>query len=516
MPLSEPEQAEVTSHLAFLRRFKAALRLSLNAAEDLMVNGARAPDDRGVVKHLLAKVDRGVIERALSREQLDRMGPQRAAFLAGVVRLNPDASVLLSYLETVAAIADRREAAAAFELTVDRIDFERMAPKELGRLLEVFSRAFAGPDLVQAALGLLASPSFARALERAEGQLPEGAEALFGPLGQAYKVVMRGQPIPEADRPRAQVASGLEQWLGVPDPVLRSYSLGMRVRLAELVLAGIEGVTPKRVPRGLLDSIPHGDPLYARLGLAWSERLLRDREDDTARSVLRQLAEAHPQLAEAERRATALGWPKIDRVVVDPRPEAKVTPRLTRGFWLDGVIFGLVRTAPPESAGRLVAEARLQAELFLPGVAPALAHGLGADGRAYLFLVPGGRPLGAQALALPEALSLAFDGVRLFKALSLAGVSLPDAGLERFFVRGKPATLTLVDLDGAMAIDPSRAAATHAIQALELVRRLLSSAPQTPNAPPRSDLPPRLADRLRGRPPLPILARALAEALARG
>ena len=35
-------------HLAFIRDYKDALRLRLNAAEDLPVNGRREPTDRGV------------------------------------------------------------------------------------------------------------------------------------------------------------------------------------------------------------------------------------------------------------------------------------------------------------------------------------------------------------------------------------------------------------------------------------------------------------------------------------
>ena len=65
--LTPAEVAEMKQHLAFLRAYKDILRLKLNAAEDLLVNGQREPTDRGVCRHLLAKVDRGAIEGALTR-----------------------------------------------------------------------------------------------------------------------------------------------------------------------------------------------------------------------------------------------------------------------------------------------------------------------------------------------------------------------------------------------------------------------------------------------------------------
>src|SRR5581483_6196058 len=66
--LSPSEVAEMKEHLAFLRRYKEILRLKLNAAEDLLVNGQREPSERGVCRHLIGKVDRAVIDAAIGRE----------------------------------------------------------------------------------------------------------------------------------------------------------------------------------------------------------------------------------------------------------------------------------------------------------------------------------------------------------------------------------------------------------------------------------------------------------------
>src|SRR5437867_1350193 len=80
--LTRAEVAEMKEHLAFLRTYKDILRLKLNAAEDLLVNGQREPVDRGVCKHLLVKVDRAAIEGAITREPM-RSDPAARARLLG-------------------------------------------------------------------------------------------------------------------------------------------------------------------------------------------------------------------------------------------------------------------------------------------------------------------------------------------------------------------------------------------------------------------------------------------------
>src|SRR5207244_3527979 len=82
-PLTPAEVTEMKEHLAFLRRYREVLRLKLNAAEDLLVNQQREPSERGVCRHLLGKVDRAVIERAIEREPLHGDAAARARMLAG-------------------------------------------------------------------------------------------------------------------------------------------------------------------------------------------------------------------------------------------------------------------------------------------------------------------------------------------------------------------------------------------------------------------------------------------------
>src|SRR5262249_55304587 len=135
-----------------------------------------------------------------------------------------------------------------------------------------------------------------------------------------------------------------------------------------------------------------------------------------------------------------------------------------------------VRSAAGPDADRLAAEARLQASLGLPGVAPVVEHGV-SSGIPYVAVSAPGRPLVVDGAALdaPAALVLGAMGARILRALALAGASVPDAEPERF-LHAPPASLTLADLNGARSADPNVAAAAHAGLAKALVIRLLAVA----------------------------------------
>ena len=57
-PLMPHEVAALREHFRFLRENRKELRLKVNAAEDLLLNGVREPTHRGVCQHLLGKVER--------------------------------------------------------------------------------------------------------------------------------------------------------------------------------------------------------------------------------------------------------------------------------------------------------------------------------------------------------------------------------------------------------------------------------------------------------------------------
>ena len=66
-PLTPAEAAEIRANFQFLSRHRKSLRLRVNAAEDLLLNGAQPPTHRGRCAHLLAKVDLSAVQSALDR-----------------------------------------------------------------------------------------------------------------------------------------------------------------------------------------------------------------------------------------------------------------------------------------------------------------------------------------------------------------------------------------------------------------------------------------------------------------
>ncbi|MCC7384138.1 MAG: hypothetical protein IT384_20005 [Deltaproteobacteria bacterium] len=495
-PLDPAELSEATAHIAFLRRFKGALRLALNAQEDLLVNGARPPTDRGQLKHLLGKIDRTLVERALSREALLNDPAQRVAFLAGVVRLIPDPDLLLSYLESLSRVADRREAAQVFALTVERLDFAKLSVKQAAQILSVLARTFQGHDRVQALFGLLDNASFRAIAPRAmEGELAE----LFRPLTAVHRVVIEGRPLQEEEDDPRLLTKGLELLLSAPEPVLKSQPEAVRARLAEQAIRTL-GVAAKDSVRRLIASLPVKDPAYQSLRLLRTEQLLAARELDEARSLLNSILNASPGLAWAERRKAALSWRSIGPLLIGP---ALDKTRLHRALWLERAAFVLVRIGPPTAAGQITAEARAQSELAIPLVAPVLMHGLGDEGTVFVALPPLGRPLLIDANRSTAArIRTALFAAQILQQLARAGYVLPDLDPQRFVEeRG---AIVLADLEGIRSEDESRASLTHGPLAAELARKILG--PIAASDRPRT---------LRGRLPesLALLQRALAEAL---
>jgi hypothetical protein len=454
-PLGPAEVSEMKHHLAFIRDYKDVLRLKLNAAEDLLVNGQREPSDRGVCRHLLGKIDRAVIEAAVGREPLHSNAAARARMLAGAIRVTADASVLLAYLETLTHVRSHAEAAQAFGEIVARLDFESVSASRLGRLLQVLVETFSGPERVQVLFSLLGGPAFARAFDAALPTLPPAVVDPFAPLRAVHRRASGEIPQHAPDAPEL-LRAGVEQLVSAPDAILRGYAEPLRLTILELTLDDV--VPPDVADRAagvLLASIPHGDRTYSRFAMRRAAQLLARHADDRARAVLEELHRAQPGYHLTERWLGALDARRLGRIAL--RGVAPERGRLVAGFWLDGQKPVWVRTAPAGEGDRLAAEAALQSELALPGIAPVVEHGV-ASGNAYVAVTGVGQPLqastddgGTAGLARAAAI------VRLLHALALAGVVLPDAEPERFLVEPDSARATLADLDGAERAASDRA-----------------------------------------------------------
>jgi len=488
-PLAPAEIAEMKEHLAFIRDYKDVLRLKLNAAEDLLVNGQREPSDRGVCRHLLGKVDRTVVESAVGREPLRSNTAARARMLAGAIRLTADLGVLLAYLETLAHVRSHAEAAAAFAAVVQRIDFENVSATRLGRLLQVLIETFGGHERVQVLFSLLAMPAFRGAFDVATPSIPPAVAEVFMPLRAVHRRILeqtpardrQNSPAPGAGEDPAALATGVEQVLSAPDPVLRAYAEPLRIGILELALErDIPATLGDRAAGVLLSSLPRAGRTYARLAIARAAQLLARHADDRARAVLDELRRAQPGLRVAERWRQALDAPRVGRIAVRGEPERG---RLAPAFWLDRQRFVWLRCAGAHAADQLIAEAALHRSLSLPAIAPVVEHGV-ASGIPYLAVAGPGEPLtiaAMQRLGAGERLALAAAVARCLRMLALAGVLLPDAELERFLHipqqrPGPGASIVLADLEGAVLAEPATAAAAHAATAVALLPRVLGAA----------------------------------------
>lgn len=462
--LSPAERREMEQHLAFLRRYKGALRLSLNATEDLVVNGIRPIPDRGFCRHLLAKVDRASVQKALQREPLSTSPEQRAELLAGVVRLDPDPTLLLEYLGALSASDRRREAAQGFAFTVDRLDFQRMGSTQLVQLLQVVKTTFSGPDQVRALFGLFENPSFVTALDA----LPEGQrkDDLLPSLFVLHQVVAGGKPIPAEDDDDRRLKLGLGHILDAPAEVLASYPEPVRMKLVELAgrYPGEERfVAPLR---SLLNTLSAGDEETVRLREKRAEDLIRAGDLEEARRLVGKLAKAEDRGGPYTRRYTALAWPALGRVLVKPGP----SEGLQESFWPEENAFVLVRQGRPDDAARFQREARLQKELFHPLILPLAFHDLAPDGRPYLVLCGLARRSGGlYARGWADGLLLLQDLTELMMHLAASGVKLPDLAEARFLL-GSDRRVVLADLSFATREAPTEAASVHASLLCTLAR----------------------------------------------
>jgi len=504
-PLAPEEQREMCEHLSFMRQFKPHLGLALNATEDLLVNGAQPPADRGVCKHLLSKLDRRAVERALGREAVRTDPGLRARLLAGVVRITPEVGTLLAYLEALTWVTDKRDAAAAFGATIDRIDFTAVSATQMAALLDVINKTFDAHERVQALFGLLASESFSQALGRTLEALPAAVRDTFAPLSAAYRAVVMGTAVRNSEE--QQLAErGVSAWLEAPERILKGYPVEMRQRLVRYALGSANLSAIAKPARILVDSLPRGDPDAVNLGVALFDRLLASKQDDLARGLLNSMLQAHPKLGSIMRRQEALSWQRLGRLALAPDP--RTSGRLRRAFSLDLPGFVWARISGREHADRLAAEADLQTDLLTPGVAECLGQGYGAEGTAYVVIAWGGLPLDqgfVRRLGLGEALAFALQGVRILNALASAGVQIPDSSMERFLSDRTAPSLRLADLDGAVRapVDACRARLGELVQSFS--RQILS----------RPDVPTEVAAAVRGQTPPARLARLLAAHAAR-
>ncbi len=443
------EVAEMRHHLAFIRTHRAVLRLQLNAAEDLLVNGQRDPEDRGVCRHLLDKVDRSCIDSALAREPVKSDPKARATLLAGAVALSRDVGILITYLETLTQLTSRADQARAFVEAVGRIDFEALSAARLSRLLQLLLDIFDGTSRTQVLLGLLEQSVFRRAVDLAFSQLGEEVQDALRPLRILGQLVFREGVARTADE-QAAVRSALDAVMALPAATLKGLSVPVRTGLLDVAvnLTGAPALLD-RVMDGLLPELPKDGRDHSRITTRYAAQLLARQDDVRAKNVLELVVKAHPDFRQPARWLAELQLPRVGRVAVkDATPRAG----LTRGFFLDAQEEVWLRTTPLANAAALNDEARLQVACGLPGVARVVATFSHGD-VACCAVTAAGQPLNLGSLPKMDTERRVVLGqmLRVVNALALAGLTLPDVRCERWLFHAQPAVVTLADVSGLQA-----------------------------------------------------------------
>jgi hypothetical protein len=489
-PLSPAEVSRMKATLRFLREHRETLKLKVNAAEDLLLNGRREPTHRGLLRHLLSKLDRA---RVLSASE--RLPPREATeLLAGIVRFAPEIPYVVRFLQCVKVSADRGETAAALTRALEQLDFGETSPAQLRDILLLIVDVFPSEELPVFALSLLSRREFRAAVERSSEGWPASLLALLLPL-EALRAWIdadgaRGRrprdgkrlSLPEVHQgARLLVAAGRASLLELPDALHRPlFELGCAALRPAL---GAEGDRMADALGALLERLQRkrAEP---RLAQQLAAAFLRTGREKRARELLRGMLEAAGhERTDAKRWLDSLEGERIGDVVVsgsrrNPGPRREAAPangtrpavegtsgRWQRGWHVPTQSDVLVR------AGAAVSELRNVAELWkrarLPAVAPLLAVSVEGGGsvKPHLVAVSPGPPLPVRLRrgdGDPERLrGWCVDICVFMRGLAALGLELPDAALSRFNVDAAE-RLWLGDLWGIREAVPAEVELAHA------------------------------------------------------
>ncbi len=478
-PLTQDEVATLRQHFGFLRQHRKVLRLRVNAAEDLLLNGVQEPTHRGVCQHLLAKVDRASVMSAA-----ERLEPAAAAeLLGGIIRFAPEIEYVLLFLEKVRLSSSQAEATAALSQGLQRIDFSKVSSAQMRRVLDLFAELFDDKQRPQLLLGLLESPSFRKAFDSSIADLPEPLARFVVPLRAAQAAVLHGKSNTfGADRLR----QGVRLLFEVGDDFLLHLPPEIRRRL---VTFGMQACCPPEHTfhqslDKLLKSLPTSERQHRELGISFARHLLASDEDKEAGKLLKALATAHPDFNLPGRWLDLLKAPRIDRFALLDKPkhahDALQQHRRISAVWLMTMRPAWIQIASDEHVDTHHATEKLLKEICIPSVAPFLLSGTTPDGASYFAVPNPGQPLERAlthkgGLSLGSAIRMCREAAGIFSALASAGIALPDAHSQRFALASN-GQLWLVDLSGGRRCEAKEASAAHLPSIRKLCEHVLQHA----------------------------------------
>lgn len=511
--MTPAEVARMKTTLRFLREHRHTLKLKVNAAEDLLLNGSREPTHRGLCQHLLSKLDRARVLQAS-----ERLPPAQATeLLGGIVRFAPEIPYVVRFLQCVKASEDRTQTAAALTQALERLDFGEASAAQMRDILLLIVDVFPPAELPVFAFTLLNGEAFRNAFDRSSEGWPESLSVLLLPLRAFHRAL--GQKRQGRERERlslAEVKEGARLLLGASTASLLELGENVRRRLFDVGCEALAASDAKQVDnaafetlaalfRGLAFRDP-GARSLAALRLAGS--LLRAGREKLARQVLRAELEASGEARDARRWLEALDGARVGNVAFERRRRGQgqgsgAEPALPTERWQRGwhvptqqdVLVRLGVAEPPEARAAALEALRSHTELrrraLFPSVTALVEAALEPATREppYVALAWEGPVLSSRlergASSAGQVAAWCTEACLLLAALAAVGLELPDAAPQRFSVselsggRAAPSNrLWLGDLWGVREADSSLAQASHAVLARELCAQLFGALDQ--------------------------------------
>ena len=478
-PLSPQEARSMREHFQFLRAHRKVLRLKVNAAEDLLLNGVQEPTHRGICQHLLGKVDRSSVISAC-----ERLDPQAAAkLLAGIVLFSSNIEYVLLLLEKVQQSDSPANATAALAQGLERIDFDAVSVAQMRRVLSLITEVFSEQERPELLLGLLESRSFRGAVDKSIEGLPAPLASLVVPLRAAQAVILHGKP----NRYEPQdLSRGIDLLLTQSERSLRRRPAEVRERLFEHGLQACHAPDHAHHARlgTLLAGFPKRGRQHGEAGSALALHLLGAECDGEARRLLKELARDHPEFKLPKRWLERLQSPSRIGRFASEEDKTESRDRLgqhvrKQGYWINTMQSAWIQIGSEPHLENMTTAASILFDACIPNLVPLLESGMAPGGAPY-FVTPNPGPSLETALQqnrgldLGEAVRLCLSGTNLFGALAAAGVAMPDGELPRF-ARGEGDALWLVDVSGASRGSRSDAEGPNLAAATDFCARVLRS-----------------------------------------
>lgn len=455
VPLTREEVAELKRQFQFLRDYRKQLKLKLNAQEDLLINGAREPEHRGVCQHLLAKVDYSRVVAAA-----ESLAPkERLHLVEGVMRFSSELSYLLLYLECLKD-SGHAGATAALSHALARIDFEGVSEGQMRRVLELIVELFSSSERPKLLLSLLESATFRNAFDGALQKLPGPLQELVSPLRAVHEVVLRGRRNPVG---RSALRAGIKVLLEGGLNGLERRSPGFRGRLLSSALTELsaEGLTLGGAIPELVDSFRGDAEVHQSWQFRYITALLRTGNGNAAKKQLNKLFQLAPDHEAGRYYEKLLNAPRLGafallrgkgRLPFTSRNPLRAAVCLTsqRDVWLRTADASITDetfdTAEPknsssaelaQSGEEFVTQRGHEAALLFPSCIPQYSFDVDESGKEYVTYLRHGDN-GATAIrkvrTISTATALCVELVLVSSALSVQGWKLPDFNWDRFEV----------------------------------------------------------------------------------